>query len=129
MKKVIIFWLKSAKENFVTAKAMHKTGRWSFVFFMCQQTVEALLKAVYVKKKKEQHPFTHNLKLLLEKLEVAVPEDIEETILNLSAHYIAARYKTERFNSTIYNKQTATEILNNTEKVILWFLKEFKLKI
>jgi len=47
MKKVINFWLKSAKENFVTAKAMYKTGRWSFVFFMCQQTIEALLKMIY----------------------------------------------------------------------------------
>ena len=129
MKKVINFWIKSAKENLVTAKAMHKTGRWSFVFFMCQQTVEALLKAVYVIKKKEPAPFLHSLSQLALKCELDLTDDIAEFLSTLSRHYIETRYMNERFNKNIFNKKTATEIIKNTERVMKWLIQEEKLKI
>lgn len=44
--KVVKFWLMSSKDNFETASATLKAGRYNFAMFMCQQAVEALLKAV-----------------------------------------------------------------------------------
>ena len=129
MKKVINFWLKSANENFVTAKAMYKTGRWSFVFFMCQQTVEAILKAVYVIKKKEPAPFLHSLSQLAVRCELDLPAEFAKFLSALSRHYIETRYMNERFNKNVFNKKTAAEIIKNTEKVMKWLIQEEKLKI
>lgn len=129
MKKAINFWLKSAKENFETAKAMYKTKRWSFVFFMCQQTIEALLKAVYVIKKKENPPFIHSLPQLAVKTNLNVPEDVAKFFAMLSRHYIESRYMEERFDKNIFNKENATKIIQDTDKAIKWLTQEMKLKM
>jgi len=129
MKKVINFWLKSAKENFKTAKAMYKTKRWSFVFFMCQQTVEALLKMIYIVKKKEPAPFLHSLSQLAVRCELDLPDEIAEFLSSLSRHYIETRYMNERFNKNIFNEKTATEIIKSTEKVMKWLIREEKLRM
>jgi len=64
-KKVIKNWIALAEYDFETAKAMMKSGRYLYVAFTCQQTIEKALKALYVKEKEETPPYTHNLIRLL----------------------------------------------------------------
>lgn len=127
--RAIRFWLDCTKDNFIAAKAMFKAGRWSLCMFMCQQTIETLLKAVYILNKQERPKYLHKLSKLLDLTEVKVPKIIDEMILSIDAHYIKARYKEDRFNSRVYNKVSAQRIIKDTEEVILWFTKNLKLKV
>ncbi|MCR5849431.1 MAG: HEPN domain-containing protein [Bacteroidaceae bacterium] len=36
------YWLDIADYDFDTAKAMHQTGRWLYVAFMCHQVIEKM---------------------------------------------------------------------------------------
>src|SRR4030067_1578377 len=122
------FWLLSSKENFETAKAMLKAGRYNFTMFMCQQAVEALLKAVFIIQKNERPEYIHKLPKLVEMIGIKIPKTIDKKILKIDAHYIKARYKEDRFNTKIYNKQNATALLKDTEDVIKWLAKKMKLE-
>ena len=48
-----------ANYDLETAKAMLKTKRYLYVGFMCNQVIEKILKAYFVKIKKVQPPYTH----------------------------------------------------------------------
>jgi len=128
-KRAIRFWLLSSNDNFETAAAMLKAGRYNFAMFMCQQAVEALLKAVFIIQKNERPEYIHKLPKLVELTGIKIPKSIDDKILKIDAHYIKARYKEDRFNSKIYNKQNAKKLLKDAEDVIKWFIKELKLKI
>ena len=39
------YWLDLADYDLDTAEAMHQTGRWLYVAFMCHQVIEKTLKA------------------------------------------------------------------------------------
>ena len=127
--KAVKFWLMSSKDNFETAEAMLKAGRYNFAMFMCQQTVEAILKAVFIIQKNERPEYIHKLPKLVEMTGIEIPKSIDEKILKIDAHYIKARYKEDRFNTKIYNKRNTANLLKDTEDVIKWFTKKLKLEI
>lgn len=127
--KAIRFWLDSAKDNFETAKDMFKAGRWNFSMFMCQQTIEAFLKGVFIIQKNERPSYIHKLPKLLELTGVSVPPYIDIKILKIDAHYIKARYKEDRFDPKIYNRVNAERLISDTEEVLNWFIKNRNLKI
>jgi HEPN domain-containing protein len=58
--KIIQNWLALAEYDLKTAQAMLQTERFLYVAFACQQAMEKLLKAVYVKEKNQTPPYTHN---------------------------------------------------------------------
>lgn len=127
--KAVKFWLMSSNDNFETASAMLKAGRYNFAMFMCQQAVEAILKAAFIIQKNERPEYIHKLPRLVEMTGIEVPKLIDEKILKIDAHYIKARYKEDRFNTKIYNKRNAANLFKDTEDVIKWFTKKMKLKI
>ncbi|OGW03565.1 MAG: hypothetical protein A2889_02060 [Nitrospinae bacterium RIFCSPLOWO2_01_FULL_39_10] len=126
--KAVSFWLLSSKDNFKTSIAMLKAGRYNFAMFMCQQAVEALLKAIFIIQKNERPEYIHKLPRLVEMIGIKIPKTIDKKILKIDAHYIKARYKEDRFNTKIYNKQNATALLKDTEDVIKWLAKKMKLE-
>lgn len=127
--RAIKFWISSAKDNFDIAEDMLHTGRYSFCMFMCQQAVEALLKAIHIIKTGERPIYIHKLPRLLDLTGLKIPNSVDAKILKIDAHYIKARYKEERFNPKIYNKQNASNLVKDTKDVIAWFSKNLKLKI
>ncbi|MEK6545132.1 MAG: HEPN domain-containing protein [Nitrospinota bacterium] len=126
--KAVNFWLLSSKDNFTTATAMLKAGRYNFAMFMCQQAVEAILKAVFIIQRNERPEYIHKLPRLVEMTDIKIPKTIDKKILKIDAHYIKARYKEDRFNTKIYNKRNATALLKDTEDVIKWLTKKMKLE-
>ena len=59
--KTIKNWLDLARYDLETASAMLARGRYLYVAFTCQQAIEKLLKALFVKTKNCTPPYTHNL--------------------------------------------------------------------
>ena len=124
--KVIKNWLSLAEYDFQTAKAMIDSGRYLYVAFTCEQTIEKILKAIYAKEKDETPPYTHNLIKLLNTLSIfsSVDEEKTEFIELLNSYYIESRY-TEEISELLksLNREKAEEIFSKTEKLFLW-LKE-----
>ena len=74
--KAVKFWLMSSKDNLETASVMLKAGRYNFAMFMCQQAVEALLKAVFIIQKNERPEYIHKLPNLVEMTGIKIPKSI-----------------------------------------------------
>lgn len=127
--KAIGFWLSCCKDNFHTARAMLAAKRYNFAMFMCQQTLESLLKAVFIARNNERPPYIHKLPMLVRRSGIETPKYIDTNILKIDAHYIKARYKDDRFNKKIYNLRTANALLKDTQQVVEWFAKKMKLEI
>ena len=85
-------WVNLADYDFETAKAMLDTGRYLYVTFMCQQAIEKTLKAIFVAKKNEIPPRTHNLLYLIDILQLTVSEDDKNICAQLNQFYLGHRY-------------------------------------
>ena len=128
MDKAIDFWLRAAQDNFQIAEIMFKTGRYSFSMFMCQQSLEALLKAVIIARTHARPPYLHELGLLIKPTGLKAPPKILKVLKEADQHYIKTRYREDRFNSRIYNKNTAAKLIMMTKEATRWFIKKVNLK-
>ena len=125
--KVIQNWLKLAEYDFATAKAMLQTGRYLYVVFTCQQTIEKMLKAIYVKEKDETPPYSHNLLKLIAHWSYypKVEEKRIRFLEMLNSFYIESRYSEEiRELSRIVSKRKAEEILKKAGELFSWLKKK-----
>ncbi len=53
MDKIIEHWVERSQYDLDTAKAMLDTGRYLYVAYMCQQTIEKMLKANRAERKRK----------------------------------------------------------------------------
>ena len=121
------YWHKLAQYDLDTAVAMHSTGRWFYVVFMCQQAVEKLCKGLYNIFLDEQVPKTHNIKQIFlcfaDKLSVNVDDDKYRLFDTLSAFYMMNRYPDFSVQAIPQiEKNEASTLLNKTKEVFLWLL-------
>jgi HEPN domain-containing protein len=126
--ETIKFWLNSCLDDFGTAKAMFTAYRYNYTMFMCQQSLEELLKAIIVMQTQDQPPFIHDLILLSKKIAFKIPKQIQENLRDINPHYIIARYKPQRFDPKIYSRHSAKETIKATQGVIKWFTKKMELR-
>ena len=85
---------------------------------MCQQAIEKLLKAVYIKQKKEQPPRIHNLLYLLDLLKLELSESYKSLLFKLNQFYVESRYPDERSTlSKTLNEEKAKFYLEQTKEV------------
>lgn len=88
------YWIEIAKYDLETAEAMLKSKRYLYVGFMCHQSIEKILKAIYAYKSKEIPPRIHNLARLLKLtgLDDGISDDYLNIIHELNPLNIATRY-------------------------------------
>jgi HEPN domain-containing protein len=122
-KRIIQNWITLAEYDLETAIALQKSGRYIYVAFTCQQTIEKILKALYINQKEETPPYTHNLFKLLEltSLLSSLTEEQQEFIEDLNSYYIESRYteKIEILNQSL-TENVAESILNKTKELFSW---------
>ena len=128
MKKTTSNWLSSAEYDLQAAEAMLKGKRYLYVVFMCHLAIEKTLKALYAETRAEHPPRTHDLLLLLRRVELHPPSihlDFIATIHNAS---IPTRYP-EDLGSLIgqYPRPVANSYLAKTKRVIKWLRKDPRL--
>lgn len=128
LEQAVRFWLNSSLDDFNTAKAMFVAHRYNYTMFMCQQSLEELLKAITVFQNNEHPPYLHDLILLSKKIQLKIPKNIYNILRDINPHYIVARYKPQRFDPKIYNKIAAQKTLKATQGAIKWFIKKMGLK-
>lgn len=111
-------WVEISEYDLRTAEAMLETKRFLYVVFMCQQAVEKILKAIYVQKKSELPPRTHNLLYLTDALEISLREEELMLLSRLNQFYLESRYPGERIKlAKAVDKDKAREMLKNTKGV------------
>ena len=121
--EIIQNWIYLSDYDIATAKVMLETKRYLYVAFMCQQAIEKLLKACFVKEKEQTPPFRHSLIRLSEKLSVF--EYIEFNYQNdlelLNSYYIESRYSEDyqEISKTISPKK-AKKMFDFTEEFLQW---------
>lgn len=127
-KKLFLRWIERAEYDLKTALAMLKTGRYIYVIFMCQQTIEKIFKAYLSYKNIEVLPI-HNLRRLVELCQLIdkFSEEEMKKIDYLSMYYINARYKNDiKKLSKNIDKKICKEFLDFTKKVVKWLKQEMK---
>ena len=121
--RIIQNWISLAEYDLETATAMQKSGRYIYVAFTCQQTIEKILKALYINEKEETPPYTHNLLKLLEKTSLlsSLTEEQREFIEDLNSYYMESRYTehVDILNQSL-TQNVAESLLNKTEELFSW---------
>jgi len=121
-------WIERAKYDLVTAQAMLVTKRYLYVAFMCQQSLEKILKAIIIEKG-EPALRTHNLVRLAEKAEVyqLMANKDQDFLADLTPFAIESRYGDyKRKLSEIINRKVAEKYFEKSEEIFEWLRKRIR---
>lgn len=116
-----------ASYDLETARAMLKTRRFLYVGFMCHQTCEKSLKALWEQKLDTMPPRTHNLRLLANDLSLRddMDENLEKLLLTLEPLNIQARYPEDRkVMEAALTESVCEELIERTKEWIQWISKK-----
>lgn len=122
------YWLDGAEYDLQTARAMLETRRLLYVGFMCHQTVEKVLKGVFVSRNPEEElPYIHKLRRLANLS--GISEEMDEEQLSfldvLSPLNVEARYPLQK--SRLLESLTierCEKMIQETEALYLWLKKK-----
>ncbi len=112
-------WVDASRYDLDTARAMLGARRYLYVLFMCQQSLEKLLKACVMARTVEFPPRIHNLVRLADLAEFNLAEAEKALLERLSLYYIQSRYPPDIQNLTRkVSRSLALDHLAQTE--FLW---------
>lgn len=121
MKQDVKYWVDLSKYDIDTAKAMLESGRYLYVLFTCQQSIEKMLKALIVKNTKSFPPKIHDLVKLINIAKIDIEIEQKEFLAKLNYYYLETRYPRELSEiSKQIKKNTAANFYNNTKKILKW---------
>ena len=121
MKQDVKYWVDLSKYDIDTAKAMLESGRYLYVLFTCQQSIEKMLKALIVKNTKSFPPKIHDLVKLINITKIDIETEQKEFLAKLNYYYLETRYPRELSEiSKQIKKDTAVNFYNNTKKILKW---------
>jgi len=92
IKEAIEYWKKTAEHDHKTMLALFKSKEYSNSLFFGHIVLEKALKGLYVKHRKEQAPFTHDLSFLNKDLENNLSAKEEKFLDEVNNFNIRARY-------------------------------------
>ena len=114
-------WLLQADYDLETAEAMFKSERFIYVVFFCHLAIEKGLKGIYHTRQKKMPPKVHNLLYFVEKLELAVPDQLMDSLQRINSASVPTRYP-DSF-SRIYKdftRERAHNAIVNTKEILKW---------
>jgi len=120
-------WKLYAERDLDAAQAMFETGRWFYVLFMCQQSVEKLIKGIYSLYINDDVPRTHNIEMLANRIEdnsnIVFNADVYELFRVLSKYYLADRYPNylSAAGASVDNDEVDS-IYRKTKEAFAWLL-------
>jgi HEPN domain-containing protein len=114
-------WNELAGYDLVTAEAMLASGRYLYVLFCCQQSVEKRLKGLIVDRTGAFPPRTHDLGRRAEAANLQLAEDQDLFLRRLTKYYIGTRYPEEvSLLSREATQEVATHLLKQTKDIVTW---------
>jgi HEPN domain-containing protein len=121
------YWLDIAEYDLESANTMFEGGRWLYVVFMCQQTIEKLVKGLYILYVDDDVPRLHDINDILSRFSDKLPSTISEEQHNffdrLSRYYLNNRYPKYKKKLSLQIKQSeAKEVLEKAKEEFKWLL-------
>ena len=123
------YWIELASYDLETAKVMLKGKRYLYVGFMCNQVIEKIFKAYYVKTKGNQPPYTHKLIRLAEEsnLYKSMSEEQKDFLYLVSPLNVEARYPTQKKEIfEALSEKECKNIIAKTEEMVEWIKEKLK---
>lgn len=122
LKKRFEFWKKSSEEEIAAASVLLSKKKLRQSLFFIHLSIEKMLKALFVKIKKEHPPLTHNLRYLAKKIDLKLTQEKEAFLIEATAFNIEARYPDEDYQppKLTYVKKKYKESL----EVLKWLRKK-----
>lgn len=122
MREEVRKWFIQAEYDFETAKENLQNKRFSFVVFLCHQSVEKALKSIVVKREKDPTLFIQSHSLIYLGKKARIPENFHTFLRNLTPEYVVTRYPSESTSAPyeLYDENIAKDYLNKTEELLKW---------
>ena len=119
----VLYWIEISEYGLKVAEGMLEKGYYIYVGFMCHQSIEKLLKAIYVKNNNKTPPYIHKLDRLIEEAGIRFQFTEKELsfVDELTPLNIQARYPV--YKDSIYklvSKNKADDILQKTKGLWKW---------
>lgn len=118
--KITKYWTTHAAYDLGTAEAMYKSRRYLYVTFMCQQTVEKIIKAIITTISSEPPPKSHNLVRLAELAGIsdALDKNQIDLLASLTPFCVETRYADYQDKmSRLTNNKLAKDYLVKTKEL------------
>ena len=128
MNDKVQYWIDTAQYDLDTAQAMLDTKRYLYVGFMCHQTIEKALKAVFASNG-QFPPKIHNLPMLADKAGITgkLAQEQIQFIADINPLNIESRYpKYKDKINEILTSDLCKEILKETEEFFIWIKQYLK---
>ncbi len=111
-------WFKQAQRDYHNARKNFEIGLYDVCLFLCQQTVEKALKALYVKARKKPPPRVHSLERIIGLLDLG--DKFRDLTLDLEDYYFTMRYPdiTERLPFELCDRADALDGLKRSKKIL-----------
>lgn len=118
MEETTARWIKQAEHDFSNAQQTFDIELYDLCLISCQQAVEKIIKALYIKMKATEPPRIHSLRKLVEL--VGIADDLTDKVVDLDGYYLALRYPdvTERMPYESCTKYDAEKGLQKTWEII-----------
>lgn len=126
MRKEVEEWWRQAVKDLDSAQKNLNIEEYHLTAFLCQQSVEKALKALYIHKLKESPGATHSLIFLGRKVDI--PPEYYNALRRLSPDFVITRYPNaaQAVPYELYDEKIATERIEIAKKVIEWVKKELE---
>lgn len=116
------FWKNAAYEEINAAAVLLKNKKLRQSLFFIHLSLEKILKALFIKEKKEHPPITHNLKYIAENIPLELPDKYEKFLIEATAFNIESRYPDEESPSPDY--QYVNDKYNEALEILKWLQKK-----
>jgi HEPN domain-containing protein len=116
--KTIGRWVRQAEHDLENAKKNLNIEAFDVCLILCQQAVEKILKALYIKERQEEPPRTHSLRKLIELTDM--PDDALKLVAELDSYYLVLRYPDVGDIVPYENvdKEDAEDGIDKTEQIV-----------
>ena len=115
-------WLRLSQTDLATAQQLREDGIYYAAVFFAQQAAEKALKALWIGRRGELAPKTHNLVALATVL--GADDSILEAAAELSPEYVLTRYVTPEVASPqdIYDLASANVHIEASRSIVDWVI-------
>jgi HEPN domain-containing protein len=121
LQEKIAYWIDIAEYDMKTAQSLHRSSRYLYAVFTCQQAIEKILKAIHLSEYTKEAPYSHNLVYLQGLLTLELHKDHLELLAELTAYYIEGRYPSYKTRlSTMVSKEKSASALRRTKRLFKW---------
>ena len=117
------YWLDIANYDLDTAEAMHQTGRWLYVAFMCHQVIEKTLKDYWCATRDDDPPYTHSHQRLTTGCGIydEMSDDQRDFLDTITNYNIEARYPEDKEELTrTLTPQACRQMIDETKQMQQW---------